>query len=341
MDFKIIGLIIILLLTLTMPFISKKVEHNLEYFLFAMGLASTIVARVLNGQFLMEVFQNKLIYMITGAVLIAGLLFKLLQDYIKGFVDAALKHISLKVFVFILIFALGLLSSVITAIIASLLLVEIVSILPLDKKSKVNIDIIACFSIGLGAVLTPIGEPLATIVESKLKQGFWFLFNDLGIYILPGIIALSILGVYFVAKNTKADGEEALEEETYKGVFIRAFKIFIFIIALEFLGSGFKVVIDTYVIKLDGRILYWLNMLSAILDNATLAAAEISIRMHPVQIKAVLLGLLISGGMLIPGNIPNIISAGKLKIESKEWAKLGVPLGLIMLIIYYVVLFVI
>ncbi len=33
--------------------------------------------------------------------------------------------------------------------------------------------------------------------------------------------------------------------------------------------------------------------------------------------------------MLIPGNIPNIISAGKLGITSKEWARLGVPpLGL-------------
>jgi energy-coupling factor transporter ATP-binding protein EcfA2 len=51
--------------------------------------------------------------------------------------------------------------------------------------------------------------------------------------------------------------------------------------------------------------------------------------------------LLVSGGMLIPGNIPNIISASKLKITSSEWAKLGIPLGLILLVIYYVILFVI
>jgi predicted cation transporter len=53
------------------------------------------------------------------------------------------------------------------------------------------------------------------------------------------------------------------------------------------------------------------------------------------------MGLLVSGGMLIPGNIPNIISASKLKITSSEWAKLGIPLGLILLVIYYVILFVI
>ena len=100
-----------------------------------------------------------------------------------------------------------------------------------------------------------------------------------------------------------------------------------------------KPIIDTYVISLDTRYLYWVNMCSAVLDNATLAAAEISAKMSPVQVKAVLMGLLISGGMMIPGNIPNIISAGKLRIKSREWIKLGVPLGITIMIVYYVVLF--
>jgi predicted cation transporter len=37
---------------------------------------------------------------------------------------------------------------------------------------------------------------------------------------------------------------------------------------------------------------------------------------------------LIAGGMLVPGNIPNIICANKLAIKSREWARVGVPLGL-------------
>jgi predicted cation transporter len=72
-------------------------------------------------------------------------------------------------------------------------------------------------------------------------------------------------------------------------------------------------------------------MVSAILDNATLAAAEIGPSLSEAQIKSALLGLLISGGMLIPGNIPNIISAHALHIKSSEWAKLGVPLGLVIM----------
>lgn len=80
-------------------------------------------------------------------------------------------------------------------------------------------------------------------------------------------------------------------------------------------------------------------MISAVLDNATLAAAEISPAMDRETIEAVLLGLIISGGMLIPGNIPNIIAAGKLNITSREWASFGVPVGLATMVLYFVVLF--
>lgn len=90
---------------------------------------------------------------------------------------------------------------------------------------------------------------------------------------------------------------------------------------------------------LNPQLLYWINMVSAVLDNATLCAAEISNSMNEATIKAILMGLLISGGMLIPGNIPNIISASRLRITSKEWAILGVPLGLAVMAVMFVILF--
>jgi predicted cation transporter len=51
------------------------------------------------------------------------------------------------------------------------------------------------------------------------------------------------------------------------------------------------------------------------------------------------MGLLVAGGMLIPGNIPNIVAAGRLKITSKEWAKLGVSIGLVIMVIYFLILY--
>ena len=40
---------------------------------------------------------------------------------------------------------------------------------------------------------------------------------------------------------------------------------------------------------------------------------------------------LIASGNLIPRNIPNIIAAHSLNIKSTEWARLGVPLGFILM----------
>jgi predicted cation transporter len=341
----VIGLLIVLALVLVLPFSLKIVEHNLEVFLFIMGLLAVIVSGAISLDLFTEILQNSFLYLITAAVLVSGILFKIFKNSIKTAVNKILKHIPLSILVFMMIIILGLASSVITAIIASLLLVEILNILPLKRKQKIHLDIIACFSIGLGAVLTPIGEPLSTVVVSRLNKNFFFLFNEFGIYIIPGIIGLGLVGLLYVKysiKKTQTDSaaKDIIEdEETYKNGFIRSGKIFLFVFALELLGAGFKPLIDTYVIQLDSRALYWINMISAVLDNATLASAEISINMSLIQVKAILMGLLISGGMLIPGNIPNIISAGKLKIKSSEWARLGVPLGLIIMIVYFIILF--
>ncbi|MDP2796832.1 MAG: DUF1646 family protein [Methanoregula sp.] len=50
--------------------------------------------------------------------------------------------------------------------------------------------------------------------------------------------------------------------------------------------------------------------------------------------------VLFSGGMQIPGNICNIITAGKMGITSKEWARYGVLLLLALMRIYFMILFV-
>lgn len=332
------GLLVILLLVLVLPFVFRPVEHNLEAFLFVMGVAAAIISGVLDVHLIEEALREPIL--ITSAVFLAGVLFAVLQDKIKSGIGSILKVVPLPVFLFFVTLLLGLASSVITAIIASLVLVEIVNALPLDKKNKTRFDIIACFAIGMGAALTPIGEPLSTIATSKLNADFWYLFRSLGPYIIPGVVVLGIFAALYVKRGEGESGAEVLEGETFAGVVVRALKVYLFVMALVLLGAGFKPFIDAYVLGLDSRILYWVNMVSAVLDNATLTAAEISPAMTPAQIKAVLLGLLISGGMLIPGNIPNIVSAGKLKIGSRDWGALGIPLGLVLLAVYYVILFV-
>lgn len=337
----IIGLLTILVLVLTLPFIHKRIEEELEIFLFIMGIAAVTVT----SQWDIHLVRESLIepIKITVSVFIAGLLFRLLQNKIARNVNRSMKLIGVKTFVFFVVVGLGLLSSMITAIVAALVLVEIVGHLRLDKKSEIKLVVITCFSIGMGAALTPIGEPLSTIAIAKLKGAphfadFWFLFKLLWIDILPCILLLGILASVIIKKHGNSEGLKEDKEESVFDIVLRTGKVYLFIVALVLLGTGFKPLIDEYISKIPFYALYWINTLSAVLDNATLVAAEVGPFMTAIQVKSAVMGLIIAGGMLIPGNIPNIISAGKLKIKSKEWAKIGLPLGLSIMLVYFIII---
>jgi predicted cation transporter len=332
------GLVLIFFAVLLGPFAHKKIEGNLEVFLFVMGIISATVSNAWSAELIHEGFAAPI--SITLAVLGAGVLF----HYLRGTLDRGMRRLLITVPLPAIVCAgvviLGLLSSVISAIIAALLLVEFITVLPLHRRAEVNLTIIACFAIGLGAALTPLGEPLTTIVVSKLRgppyhAGFYYLFRLLALYVIPVVAILGIAGISLV-RQLPQDTEESLaaepHEEKLSGVFMRSFKVYVFVMALIFLGAGFKPLIDIYLTKLSSQALFWVNMASAVLDNATLAAAEIGPSLSENQIKSALLGLLISGGMLIPGNIPNIIAAHALRIKSTEWARLGVPVGFLMML---------
>jgi predicted cation transporter len=239
---------------------------------------------------------------------------------------------------------LGLVSSVVTAIIAALVLVEAVRCMKLDRKEEVRMIVLACFAIGLGAALTPLGEPLATIAISKLARepyhaDFWFLMRHLWPFVIPGIAAMGALG-FLVMRAPKGVAVElpAEKKEPLREVFIRTLKVYIFVVGLVFLGTGFTPIIDELVGSISWQALYWVNITSSVLDNATLTAAEIVPQMSIHQITAALLGLLVAGGMLVPGNIPNIIAAGRLKIDARAWAKIGIPIGLAVMAVFFAVL---
>lgn len=333
----ILGLTIILALVLFMPFTVKIVERNLEVFLFIMGIAAVVVSQVLDKGLIFKALEDPL--HITLAVIIAGILFRWFQKPIEKGILGMSKAMPLRLFLALIVVGLGLISSVITAIIAAIVLVAVVSVLRLDRKSEIRLVILTCYSIGLGAVLTPIGEPLSTIATSKLNQDFFYLFRLLGADIIVGVIVFGVLAALLIKPTKKNNRLEANQgTETYLDIFIRGFKVYLFVMALTFLGAGFEPFIEKYLLNLSPFVLYWINMISAVLDNATLTAAEISPAMDDSTIRAILLGLLVSGGMLIPGNIPNIIVAGKLNIKSIEWARFAVPIGLIAMVAYFIVI---
>ena len=337
LNVTIIGLTIVLILVLLLPFTVKIVEENLEPFLFLMGLAAAFISQVLDRSLFFKALEDPI--HITLAVLIAGLLFRWLQTPIEKGILGLSRAIPSRLFIAFVVIILGLVSSIITAIIAALVLVVIVSVLRLDRQSEIRLVVLACFSIGLGSALTPLGEPLSTIATSKLGEDFFFLMRLIGSDVIPAVLIFGILAAVLVKPRKDQSGlSSSLEVESYGEIIIRAIKIYLFVMGLTLLGAGFEPFIEKYLLGVSPLLLYWINMISAVLDNATLAAAEISPLMEAPTIKAILLGLMISGGMLIPGNIPNIISAGKLNITSREWARFGVPVGLAAMIVYFIVI---
>jgi len=346
------ALLTILILVLVLPFRVRKIEENLEPFFLIMGIIAVTVSGRWSYKLIVEALETPVkITEFAGipigifqVVLIIGLIIHFYNKRVYSFLIAVLKRLRIKTFVFFTVVFFGLISSIISVIVTAVILAEIALIIPLERKKKVEFVVIACFAVGLGAALTPIGEPLSTIAVKKLtgppyNADFFFLFNLIGKYIIPSII---ILGLYAVMRVGKGMGELKLPEytDTLRTVIIRAVRVYVFISALVLLGEGFTPIIDWYISKIPPEILYWVNMISAVLDNATLAAAEIGPSLTILQIKGALMGLIISGGMLIPGNIPNIVAAGRLKISSREWARVGVPLGIVLMIVFFVLIYV-
>ncbi len=343
-----IGLALIVALVLVLPLTVKAVERNIEVFLLATGIAAVSVSQFLghrslwSWQFVLHALTQPLL--ISAVVLVAGVVVHYFGRSLASGLCRLEDVVGTRTFFFIAVAFLGILSSVITVIIASIILVEVITISLGNDTSRTRMAVIGCFSIGLGAALTPVGEPLSTIFVSKLQgapyyAGFFFLFTHFGAYVIPGILAVSALSMFVpLPEADDASPERPLPVRmAFRQVFIRTAKVYIFIMALVFLGTGLTPLVETYVLKLPGWVLYWVNMVSAVIDNATLTSAEIDPKMNLRQMRDVLMGLLISGGMLIPGNIPNIIAAERLDIGSKKWAAIGVPIGIVLMTAYFIV----
>jgi predicted cation transporter len=316
---------LITLAVLVCPVLIKPVEQNLEVFFLGAGA----VASATTGQWGIHLLHAALTEPIplTIAVLGFGIIAHLLRPALDRAVARLVKSVAPRWIYFTLIIVLGLFSSVITAVVAALILVEAIAVLKLDRHSEATAVVLACFAIGLGAALTPVGEPLGTIATAALNADFWYLIRLLGPLVVTGIVIVGTISLFLPAKYGHSLNADA-HSDSWSEIVIRAAKVYLFVAGLVGLSWGLRPLVDEYISQMPRWALFWMNSVSAIVDNATLTAAEIGPSLTPVQQRSVLMGLLISGGMLIPGNIPNIVAAGRLGITSREWARVGLLAGL-------------
>jgi predicted cation transporter len=334
-----VGLALIGLL-LVGPILSRLIEEEIEVFFLAIGL----LAMTLAGAWRSEIVRHAAAVPlgITLAVIVADILF----GRMRVLMDRALSSIRARVAPPLLcggtVLIIALLSALLTAIVAALMLAEMVELMRFGPRARLRVTVAGCFAIGLGSSLTPLGGPLSTLAASGLGMGFGGLFALLAPYVAPGIMACAIAAGFFARSDDGASAGATertllLIRESVVMALIRGLKVYVFIAGLVLVGEGFAPLAARYVPMLGHAALFWANTISAAMDNATLVALEIH-AMDPARAREAIIALLVAGGMLIPGNIPNIVAAAALRIGAGSWAKIGVPIGLLLLGIYFAVL---
>jgi len=196
--FVTVSLLVILFLVLILPFRVKKVEENLEPFFLIMGIISVTVSNLWSLDLVIEALESPVriaeVYGIPigifQVVLVVGLIIHYFNRPIYSALLSMMKKIGIRLFAFIFIVFFGLISSIISVIVCAVLLAEIALVMPIDRRKKLEFIVLACFAVGMGAALTPVGEPLSTIAVKKLSgppyyADFFFLFDLLAIYISP------------------------------------------------------------------------------------------------------------------------------------------------------------
>jgi predicted cation transporter len=318
------------------PILVKPIERNVEFFFLLVGVLTACVMGQFNRALVWSAVSEPLSF--TVAVLVFGAAFLLLRDYLDQLLRRLIQILHPHIVCFCLAIILGLLAAFITPVVAALVFVEAISLLRCDRRAEIAATVSACFAIGFGAGLTPLGMPGIAVVLRSLHADFWYLTHLLGPFVVCGIIlaAAPILFLQFASGKPLVATEA---KDSWRMVLlIRPGKVYVFIAGLVALSDGLGPVVNAYIHRVPVGLLFWMNTISAVVNNSTLAAVEISPSLTMDQQRAAFLGLLIGGGMLVPGNIPNIVAASRLGITSREWAAHGLPTGMLLLILCFGVL---
>jgi predicted cation transporter len=318
------------------PVLIESIERNVEVFFLLVGMLTACIMGQFNVAMVGDALSEPLAF--TLSVLVFGTIFRLLRDYFDRLLRRVIVVLKPRMLCFCLAITLAFLAAFITPVVSALVFVEAISLLRCDRRSEIAATVFACFAIGFGAGLTPLGMPGIAVVLRSLHADFWYLARLLGVFVVIGIVLAAVPTLFL--PFTSSESLDAIEEEdSWRLVLlIRPGKVFVFIAGLVALSDGLRPSIDAYIHRLPSVLLFWINTISAVVNNSTLAVLEIGPSLNINKQRAALLGLLISGGALVPGNIPNIVAASRLGITSREWAKIGLGTAGLFLILCFGVL---
>lgn len=327
---------------LVWPLVSRWVESHLELFLLGVGAAAVTISGGWSVDFVYKTLQSPV--NVAFIVLVVSVIFNNYSRYIFRVLFIFFKALEPKYSFALLIFALGVASSLVSVTVAALVLAEVLQVVHLEHEKMVHITVFACYAIALGAVLTPLAEPMGLVINNALSGApyhadFFFLMRHFSGWILPALVVLAVVAGY-TARHAGAGLQMYIREdkETYSSVLRRTWHIYMFVAALHLISTGLRPLAQSTITHLGGKVLFFANAVSVIIDNATLAAIEIVPTITPTDLTYMVIGLAAFGSMLVQGNLPNIVAAEKLGIKSREWAAVAVPTGLALMAGYFLAL---
>ncbi len=337
-----LGLVVINLLV--WPLVSKWVENHLEIFLLLVGVAAVTISGGWSKEFIYQTLNAPV--NVAFIVLVVSIIFNYYSRYIFRVLFVLFRYFEPKYSFAILVFLLGMTSSVFSVTVAALILAEVLQVVNLEREQTVRVTVYACYAIGLGAVLLPLAEPLGLVIYNELAAGphqadFFFMLRHFFWWIMPAVLLLSVAAGYTLRNvNTQVQLHIREDKEDSRSMLRRTWHVYLFVAALHLISTGLRPFAQSTIAHLSGKILFWANSVSVIIDNATLAAIEVTPEVTISNLMYMVIGLAAFGSMLVQGNLPNIVAAEKLGIKSREWARVAVPAGLVLMGGYFVALWI-
>ena len=327
---------------LFMPLTVRWVESHLEIFLLVVGLTAVTVS----GKWSFELIRKTLAspVHVSFIVVVVSVIFNNYSRYIFRVLFAFFRALEPCYSFALLILLLGMTSSLVSVTVSALILAEVLKVVNLERDSSIQITVFACYAIGLGAVLTPLADPMGLVINNALATGphhadFFFLLRHFFVWITPAVCVLAVAAGYVTRHaGTTLQMHIREDKEGYASILRRTLHIYMFVAALTLISTGLRPLAQSTITHLGGKVLFWANAVSVIIDNATLAAIEIGPTISTTNLIYMVIGLAAFGSMLVQGNLPNIVAAEKLGIKSREWARIAVPAGLALTGGYFIAL---
>ncbi|MBN1322811.1 MAG: DUF1646 family protein [Methanotrichaceae archaeon] len=241
-----IGLMGIVMAVLVGPFFIKRVERNLEGFLFLMSACAVAISKTWHIGLVEEAFQSTVIVGILLCVLAVGSVIRYRRPNPDGMNNSFIDGITLKVIFFEIVVVLGLLAGIVTPIIPFFVLVEVVHLLPIERKARASLMLLACLSVLLGAAATPGGGPYSTIAVTTIggqphAEQLLPLSNLLSINLIPYLLLLGLISTLFAGRSTFKEIPAKDDAVTFKNAANLGVRACMFVGALLLVGGAFGV----------------------------------------------------------------------------------------------------